>query len=88
MQRFPRDRELPHTYVDDSAWYLAYPGKMVGVGLEDWEILAFRSLFQYDCKYMYASNLVASYNSVFTSCSLPWCSSKWVFSWEQVCIIM
>lgn len=28
MQRFPRDRALPHLYVDDSAWYLAHPGKV------------------------------------------------------------
>lgn len=27
MQRFPRDKDLPHLFVDDSAWYLAHPGK-------------------------------------------------------------
>ena len=25
MQRFPRDKDLPHLFVDDSAWYLAHP---------------------------------------------------------------
>ena len=26
VQRFPRDQELPHSYLDDSPWYLVQPG--------------------------------------------------------------
>ena len=27
VQRFPRGHSLPHTYFDDSPWYLIHPGE-------------------------------------------------------------
>ena len=31
VQRFPRDRPLPHQFTDDSPWYLIQPGQYVHV---------------------------------------------------------